>query len=86
MLSALKEASALEEIWVDALSILFAMDEDKHQLREVLESTSLNRIHCLGARFRTEIIRTMEDLQYSEQVQKMMVYEDYSPDGYVAVF
>lgn len=83
MISALKEAPALEEVWLDALSVLSVMDDDDRELREFLGNTSMRKVHCLGTRFKNEVEHTMEDLQYPDKVQKMMVYEDYAPNGYV---
>lgn len=86
MIMALKEAPALEEIWVDALSLLAVIDDDDRLIRDFLQTSGVQKVHCLGTRFREEVLRVMKELEYPEKVKKAVVYEDYAQNGYVVFF
>lgn len=86
MIMALKEAPVLEEIWVDALSLLAVIDDDDRLVRDLLQTSCIQKVHCLGTRFREEVLRVMKELEYPEKVKKAVVYEDYAQNGYVVIF
>ena len=84
MITALKEAPALEEIWVDALSLMSLMEDDHRPLLELLQMPALKKIHCLGKRFQGEMEHVIEELEFSEKMKKLIAFEDYAANGYVA--
>lgn len=89
MMTALKGASNIEELWLDGITVLSMLGD--RSLISVVESSKNLKIHSLGKNFEDEIIDLMRELDYPEAIRKAFVFDDYPhapatahvPMGYV---
>ena len=73
----------MRDVWIDADAVSYMLAMQPSSVRELLEGSPIQTLHCIGSAFYMRDARkAMEDAQYPKAVSDAVVFEDY-PERYV---